>query len=211
VQGKWPITSGNIVPVHAVMSCGWRCRFIYSQPVHCALAALPTGKRSRYNWPASYGSKNRHILSPHAALADSLCIWKSLCLPRGGNWIFLCCLEKNTATKVEILVKSYWYQIMSIITHFPAHTHTHTFLVCSQSWENDYSSVMSVCLSIRPSTCLSAWKNSTSAVRIFMEFDVYGVCKNQARKIQVLLQYYKNNGHFAWRPIYVYSHISLGY
>jgi hypothetical protein len=48
----------------------------------------------------------------------------------------------------------------------------------------------------RPSVCLSAWNSSAPTVRIFMEFDVYGIFRKSVEKIKVSLKSDKNDGYF---------------
>jgi hypothetical protein len=70
--------------------------------------------------------------------------------------------------------------------------------------------VMSVCLSIRLclSVCLSylsAWNNSAPTGRIFIKFDTWIFLRKSVEKIQVWLKFDKNNGHFTWKPMYIYD------
>jgi hypothetical protein len=59
---------------------------------------------------------------------------------------------------------------------------------------------------IRLSVCLvqlgSHWTN-------FHEIWFWGIFPESVEKIQVSLKSDMNNGHFRWRPIYIFDHISL--
>jgi hypothetical protein len=63
------------------------------------------------------------------------------------------------------------------------------------------SFVMSVCLSVRPSVCQSAWNNSIPTCRF--SWNVMFECIAKIGKIQVSLKSEKNNGHFTWRPAHI--------
>jgi hypothetical protein len=67
----------------------------------------------------------------------------------------------------------------------------------------------SSCLSFCPSVRLSAWNNSASTGRIFIEFDIWVFFENLSRKFQFPLKSDKNNGYFTWRLTYIYDNISL--
>jgi hypothetical protein len=55
------------------------------------------------------------------------------------------------------------------------------------------------------SVSLSAWNSSASTGRIFMKFEYF---RKSVEKIQILLKP-DNSGHFTWRQMYIYDHISL--
>jgi len=63
-------------------------------------------------------------------------------------------------------------------------------------------------MSRRPSAC-PAWNNSASTRHIFMKFDIWVFFENLSRKFLIFLKFDKNNGHFTWRPICIFYHISL--
>ena len=58
--------------------------------------------------------------------------------------------------------------------------------------------------SSRPSVWLSEPKNSAPTERIFTKCWYKRVFRKSVENIHVSLQYDKNSGHFAWRPIYIY-------
>jgi Fe-S oxidoreductase len=68
-----------------------------------------------------------------------------------------------------------------------------------------------VCLSVCPVVLQSAWKSSAPTGRIFMKFHVWGFFfQKSAERIQVLLKFDKNNGHFLEDlRMYIYDNISL--
>ena len=62
------------------------------------------------------------------------------------------------------------------------------------------------------SVCPSAWNNSVSTGRIFMKLAILVFFRKSVEKIPVVLKSDKNNGHFTWRPKYIFfHHISLNY
>jgi hypothetical protein len=67
--------------------------------------------------------------------------------------------------------------------------------------------VMSVCLSVRPSTR----NNSAPTGRLFMKIHILVFVETLRWKIPALLISDKNSGYFTSRPICIYDHISLKY
>jgi len=65
---------------------------------------------------------------------------------------------------------------------------------------------MSVCTQ---SFCPSAWKKSAPPRRIFIKFDMWELFEKSVEKIQISLQYDKNNRYFTGRQTYIFDHISL--
>jgi len=63
----------------------------------------------------------------------------------------------------------------------------------------------SSCLSVR----LSARNNLALAGRILMKFGIWLFFRKSVKKIQISLKSNKKKGYFAWRPIYIFDHISL--
>jgi len=59
-----------------------------------------------------------------------------------------------------------------------------------------------VCLSVRMEEHGSRWTD-------FREIWYMRFLRKSVEKIQVLLQSDKNNGHFTWRPIYIFDYILL--
>jgi len=67
------------------------------------------------------------------------------------------------------------------------------------------TATISIVVSVRP----SAWNKSAPNGRIFTKMYFSEDFSKTVEKNQVLLQYGKNNGHFTWRPTYIFDHISL--
>jgi len=44
---------------------------------------------------------------------------------------------------------------------------------------------------------------------MFVKFDIWLFFQKPIKEIQVFLKSGKNNGHFTWRPMYIYDTISL--
>jgi hypothetical protein len=56
-------------------------------------------------------------------------------------------------------------------------------------------------ISVCPSVCLSAWKNSVPTAQVFIKFDIGGRgFKKSVEKIQVCLKCDKNEEYFTWTP-----------
>ena len=64
------------------------------------------------------------------------------------------------------------------------------------------SFVMSVCSSVRMEQLGDQWTE-------FHEISDFSIFRKRIEKIQVSLKSDKNNGHFIWRPIFIFDHISL--
>ena len=54
-----------------------------------------------------------------------------------------------------------------------------------------------------------AWNNSAHIEQIFYEIWYLSIFQRSVEKIQVWWKCDKNNGHFAWRPMYIYDNIVL--
>jgi hypothetical protein len=79
------------------------------------------------------------------------------------------------------------------------------YVVCKGHSQNgDKRLLASSCLSLRPhgTTRLPLGRFSLSLI-----FEYFS--KKSVRYIQVSLKYDKNNGHFTWRDMYIYTNISL--
>ena len=55
--------------------------------------------------------------------------------------------------------------------------------------------------------CLPAFKNSNPTGRVFINISHLSISRKSVEKIQFSLKSDKNNGHFAWRPMYIYDNI----
>jgi hypothetical protein len=63
-------------------------------------------------------------------------------------------------------------------------------------------------VSVRLSISLSVRKSAPTG-RIFMKFDISVIFDKSVEKIQILLKPDRNNGHFTWRTLFIFDHISL--
>jgi hypothetical protein len=72
------------------------------------------------------------------------------------------------------------------------------------------SYIMSVCLSVSLSVCLSVCPHATSRLPLdgFSWNFIFEDFRTSVENTQILLKSDKNNGYFAWRPMYIYD-ISL--
>jgi len=68
---------------------------------------------------------------------------------------------------------------------------------------------MSVCQSIRPSLCLSAWNNMALTGRIYIKFGNRRLLKNLSRKKRFLLISYNNNGSLSEYLLTPWSRVFL--
>ena len=67
------------------------------------------------------------------------------------------------------------------------------------------SLVMCVCVSVR----LAAWNNLAPTGRICIELHSCIFFRKSVEEFQVPLKCDKNNGHFTWRPVYMFNDITL--
>ena len=65
-------------------------------------------------------------------------------------------------------------------------------------------------ISIVMPVCLFIWMEQLSPyLKHFHEIWYVSIFKKSTKKIQVSLRSEKNDGHFTWKPIYIFHHISL--
>jgi len=64
-------------------------------------------------------------------------------------------------------------------------------------------------MSVRPSVSLFLWKKLGSSWTDFHEIWYVNILRKIVDNIEVQLKYYKNNGKFTWRRMYIYDNISF--
>ena len=75
--------------------------------------------------------------------------------------------------------------------------------------KTNISFIMSVCPSVRP----SVRPHGTTRLPLteLREIWYLSIFRKSVKEIQVLVKSDKNNGHFTWKPIYVFDHFSLSF
>ena len=103
---------------------------------------------------------------------------------------------------------SCWFSHSKYYSYINFLLHETWFLDLLRWFLGAFAKLRKVIISVM-SVCLSAWNNSAPTGRIFMKFGIWGFFRKTVQNIHVSLKYYKNNGYFTWRPIYIFGRISL--
>jgi hypothetical protein len=145
---------------------------------------------------------------------DSPCLWNT-----EAEW-FSKCLRQRVMLYTDILVNSMQISVVHIVhmtfqesSLFPSSCDWFSPLWDSLLpfkvlrafailWKETMRFVMSVCPSVRIEQLGSHWMN-------FHEIWYLNMYRKSLEKIQVSLKSDKHNGHFTWRPIHIFHHISL--
>jgi hypothetical protein len=97
-----------------------------------------------------------------------------------------------------------FYNLFSIITIIPLNPNVKTYIFRkTEGFLGSFVRLRNSALSFITSVRFTAWNNPTPTGLIFMKLDIWVFFENLSRKLEFLLHFYKNYGHFTWIPIYI--------